>query len=118
MIGVDTVAVPRITAAICSDAFVKRVYTPYEQQYCVARPNPHESFAGLFCAKEAVVKALKTGFGNGIMPNDIEIVHDKSGAPKVVAHGEAARLLQGKSVELSVSHDGGFAIAVAIIIGG
>lgn len=118
MIGVDTVAVPRITAAMCSDAFVKRVYTSNERQYCLTRPNPHESFAGLFCAKEAVVKALKTGFGNGIMPNDIEITHNELGAPEVIAHGEAAHLLQGKSVSLSVSHDGGFAVAVAIIIGG
>lgn len=115
MIGVDTVRVSRIAEAIKDDAFLRRVFTEEERAYCDGRARPSESYAGLFCAKEAVVKALKCGFWRGIAPTDIEITHDGGGAPVPVLHGKAAELTDGKTVEVSISHDGDCAVAAAVV---
>lgn len=115
MIGVDVTSIARIAEAIKSEAFVSRVFTEAERAYCLARPCPADSFAGLFCAKEAAAKALGTGFGKGIMPADIEITHDESGAPKIVFYRSAATEIGKRTAHLSVSHDGGIAVAVVIL---
>lgn len=114
MIGVDIADVSRIKSAMENPAFTERVFTAAEREYCNSRPRPDESFAGIFCAKEAAVKCIKRGFGTGIMPKDIEILHAPSGAPKLVAHGRAAEFF-GERTDVSVSHDGGMAIAVVQI---
>lgn len=115
MIGVDTVHIPRIAKAVESKAFTERVFTEYERSYCEKRAHPAASYAGLFCAKEAAVKALKCGFGGGIMPCDIEIYHDKRGTPSLRACGKAALLFGGYSVDVSISHDGDYAVAAVML---
>ncbi len=115
MIGIDTVHIPRIERAVKSAAFKERVFTENERNYCESRPHPAASFAGIFCAKEAAVKALKRGFGSGIMPCDIEIDHDKRGTPVFKACGKAAILLSSFSVDVSISHDGEYAVAVVML---
>lgn len=111
MIGVDIVCISRIRNAICNAAFVNRVFTPAEQAYCNGKHDRAQSFAGLFCAKEAAVKALGVGFGRGIMPTDIEVVHDDGGAPKLKFHGGATELFCGYAACVSISHDGDNAVA-------
>lgn len=118
MIGIDTVRISRIKDALNSDGFKNRVFTVREIEYCESRPNPIESFAGLFCAKEAAVKAVKTGFGRGIMPGDIEISHDGNGAPILIAHGGAVDVFAGCKANVSVSHDGDYAVAAVLLTNG
>ncbi|MCL2235263.1 MAG: holo-ACP synthase, partial [Defluviitaleaceae bacterium] len=79
-IGTDIVEVARFEKPINNPAFLKRCYTAGEIQYCT--PRGVATFAGLFAAKEAVAKALGTGF-RGFSPADIEIVHSDAGQPLV-----------------------------------
>lgn len=115
MIGTDIVKISRIGRAVQKDAFKTRVFTLSEIAYCDDRPTPNQSYAGLFCAKEAVVKALKRGFNRGIAPTDVEILHDESGAPYINARRLCAVLGKEISSDISISHDGDYAIAVAEI---
>ena len=120
-IGVDLCTISRIAEAIKRPHFVSRIYTPAEQEYLDARGALRgQSAAGLFAAKEAVAKALGTGFAHGVAPWLIEIGHDDFGAPVVHLHeGAKERLEQmgGKAVLVSISHEGDNAIAFALIKG-
>ncbi len=115
MIGVDIVRIARVGKAVESKPFRDRVFTAEEQRYCDGKPNPSESYAGIFCAKEAAVKAIKSGFGKGIMPTDIEISHDGNGAPVLNAHGNAQNEFSGYCADVSISHDGEYAIAAVML---
>jgi len=88
--GVDIVQVERFRKNH-STRFLQRVFSAYEQAYLSTKGA--ESMAGLFAAKEAVVKALGTGF-SGFSPCDIEIMHKKSGKPYVRLHGRAKEVLK------------------------
>lgn len=97
-LGTDIVYIPRIQAAVerFGDRFLQRVYTPIEQQHCgyysqeLALPS-FERLAGRWAAKEAVVKALGTGW-RGISYTDVEIDRATSGKPSVTLHDRAAAI--------------------------
>lgn len=114
MIGVDVCLISRIAHAIENDRFVERVFTPGEREYCNAKANSAESYAGIYAAKEAVVKALGAGITEFNF-HDVEITHAAGGAPKVALHGEAEKLAAGLRPHVSVSHDGDNATAVCIL---
>lgn len=116
MIGIDTVRISRIQNAIENTAFVNRVFTDAERRYCDSKPNKAQSYAGVFCAKEAAVKAVGIGFGNGIMPADIEVAHDKNGAPWLNFYGSAAELFKPYISSVSISHDGDYAVAAVELL--
>ncbi|KAJ1666635.1 hypothetical protein IW140_002606 [Coemansia sp. RSA 1813] len=123
-IGVDIEFIVDIN--IDNDTFVERNFTQAEQEYCNERPNPHASFAGRWCAKEAVIKAIsslhpgreKVWYKGDAAPLiEIEILSAPSGAPFVVIHGDAkdAAAKAGVStIRVSISHIDTFAIATAI----
>lgn len=125
-LGTDVVYIPRIQAAIdrFGDRFLQRVYTPAEQLHCGygkdanRRPSINQ-LAGRWAAKEAVAKALETGW-KGFGYTDIEIKPQPSGAPAVYLHrGAAAAVVTWGEIQwhLSLSHDGDYAIATAILVG-
>lgn len=114
MIGIDIVEIARFRNMEESDCFVRRVFTANETAYLVKKQYSAETIAGMFAAKEAAAKALKCGLAKAGMKN-IEILHESGGAPYYVLHGEALRLLNGKSIHLSISHSGIEAIAAAYI---
>jgi len=87
-----------------TEHFMARVFTPRERAYLMHKS--HVSAAGFFAAKEAVAKALGTGF-KGFWPAKIEIVHDCHGKPYVVLHDEAARI--AKRLASAVVRDSGTA---------
>ena len=77
-----------------------------------------QSAAAMFAAKEAVAKALGTGFAGGVMPEQIEVTHDASGAPGICLHGRALERMHemgGRRVMISLSHEGNLAMAFAVI---
>ena len=74
-----------------------------------------ESIAGFWASKEAIAKALGCGIGSKLSFHDIYIKKDKRGAPYFNLSTEAQKIYNIKSSSLSISHDGGFAIAVVII---
>ncbi len=114
MIGVDVCLISRIAHAIENDRFVERVFTPGEREYCDVKKNPAESYAGIYAAKEAVVKALGAGITD-MNFHDVEIMHAGNGAPKVKLSGEAEKLAAGTKLHVSISHDGDNATAVCML---
>lgn len=128
-LGNDIVHIPRIQAAVerFGERFLQRIYTQIERQDCSVvnkSTSPHSSgllipkLAGRWAAKEAVVKALGTGF-RGITWREIEIVRHASGAPQVKLYGQAARQAASwgnYQWRLSISHERDYAIATAILL--
>jgi len=121
-IGVDRVVIERIASshARFGSRFVERVYTATEYAQAEAKGNIPRRLAMLFAAKEAVAKAFGTGFRHGMAMREIEVVHATIGKPEVVLHGVAKQLAaEGGivAIHLSLSDDGGVAIAFAVAEG-
>jgi holo-[acyl-carrier protein] synthase len=118
-IGIDLVEIHRIEEAInrYGEKFTDRVFTPWEIQYCRSKINPMLSFAGRFAVKEAVFKAVGTGFAEGVKWKSVEIVNDQKGQPQVRL-GKAIRDHIGdKNILVSLSHTREHSVAVAIMLG-
>ncbi len=121
-IGTDIVEVPRIAAKLAKgDGFRNLVFTPFEISYCENQAMPAESYAARFAAKEALLKALGTGWGNGgINFDEIEIRNDAAGKPELFLIGNGAgRYEQAgiKKIWVSLSHEKSAAVAMVILEG-
>lgn len=121
-VGTDIVECLRIAQLIerYGELFIGRVYTPSEIEYCRSRKWATQHYAGRWTAKEAVLKALGTGWTRGINWRDIEIRNDPGGRPKVALGGgarEACERLGIVNLQLSISHCRTHAMACAIAIG-
>ncbi len=120
--GVDIVAVNRVRAVLERQKarFIERVFTPGEQKYCDAHRDPAPHYAVRFAAKEAVLKALGTGWSGGIRWVDVEICREEGKAPVVLIHGEAARIaarMQVQTIHVSLSHSDENAVATVVLEG-
>ena len=120
-LGTDIVECVRIRKMIedHGELFLQRVYTEKEIRYCNSQRRATEHFAGRWAAKEAVLKALGTGWRRGISWRDIEIRNDPSGQPKVAVRGgakEIAKKLRLDDVLISISHCRTCATAYAIAV--
>jgi holo-[acyl-carrier protein] synthase len=118
-LGVDIAEVQRVQAAIerRGTPFLRRVYTPKEIEYCERFKNKFERYAGRFAAKEAAMKALGTGWRNGVRWVDIEVLREKSGRPTIALSGESAKIadrLGVKWISLSITHTETQALAQVI----
>ncbi len=116
--GIDLMPVERLQRSIDEhgDRFLQRVFTPAELASNASHARRVEHLTGRFAAKEAVLKALGTGWSGGIAWTDVEILAT-AGPPSVRLHNEAARIASARSIttwHLSISHAGGLAIASAI----
>jgi holo-[acyl-carrier protein] synthase len=119
-IGLDLVKIARLQAIAerWRDRFLVRLYTEAERRYCFRRASPYASLAARFAAKEAVLKALGTGWSAGIRWVDIQVLNDAQGKPVATAAGRAGALLREAGVtgiHISLSHDADYAIAQAIL---
>ncbi len=117
-IGVDIIEISRIKRAIERNAnFINKMFSKNEIEYLQSRNMRAESVAGRFAAKEAVAKALGTGF-RGFDFKDIEIDITTLGKPIVLLKGKAKKMDKrwGKyKIHLSISHSRENAIAYAIL---
>ncbi|MCL2364205.1 MAG: holo-ACP synthase [Defluviitaleaceae bacterium] len=120
-VGTDIAKISRF--AQMTPHFVARVFTDGERNYLHNKTGEGlaSSAAGLFAAKEAVAKALGTGF-HGFWPVDIEIWHDNNGAPRVRLHNGAAKIAKKITrvrnrvkVQVSISHTADDAVAFAVL---
>lgn len=119
-VGMDLVKRERIEAALArhGDRFVRRVFTSAEADYSHGRPHPPLHFAGMWAIKESTVKALGTGFRDGIAWRDIEVSHDPLGKPLVTLSGKAlerAEALSVKRVHASITHDTDWSAAQIVL---
>jgi holo-[acyl-carrier protein] synthase len=119
-IGIDIVEVSRIEAVFGrrGERFRDRVFTDGEIDYCEKRGSRLMSYAARFAAKEAVMKALGTGWGSGVGWRDIEVVVRDAGAPAIQLRGRALeRLLEigARRVHLSLTHTRELAMAEVVL---
>jgi holo-[acyl-carrier protein] synthase len=114
--GTDIIEIHRVEKVVKNTNFIKRFFTVTEQEYLLKRNV--ESTAGYFAAKEAVVKALGTGFA-GFKFTDVEIVKVND-APKVKLYGKAKEAAEKRGIKrfhISISHSKSYATAIAIAEG-
>jgi holo-[acyl-carrier protein] synthase len=119
-IGIDIIEVRRIREVLLrTPRFRERVFTVAERSYCDSRGAvAAQHYAARFAAKEAMLKALQTGWRGGITWHDVEIAARDSGAPYLVLHGLVETLFQSSgatSAHLSMSHTSEHAIAEVIL---
>jgi holo-[acyl-carrier protein] synthase len=120
--GVDIIEVDRIERALERERtgarFRARVFTQGEVAYCERRGRSrYESYAARFAAKEAVMKAMGTGWNRNVGWSDIEVVRERGHAPTIVVHGKTAELARRHQIRrfhLSLSHTASDAIAHVI----
>lgn len=121
-IGTDIIECPRIGRMIeqHGELFLRRVYTDREIRYCQARKHAMEHFAGRWAAKEAILKAMGTGWSRGIAWTDVEVRNQEGGAPKVLVCGGAKEIALERGIAdilISISHCRTYATAYALAVG-
>ena len=120
-IGTDIVECLRIAQMIDrhGELFITRVYTPNEIRYCQSRRQATQHFAGRWAAKEAVLKALGTGWRRGISWRDVEVRNDSHGRPVVAFGGGAREIVEQRDIGevlVSISHCRSHATAYALAL--
>jgi holo-[acyl-carrier protein] synthase len=119
-IGVDIVEISRLRRTLerRGERFIRRIYTEGEREYCWAHRDPAPCFAARFAAKEALFKALRTGWTQGVTWLDVEVRRDERGAPSLMLSGRAgdlSRELGVRAIHVSLSHSEEAAIALVIL---
>lgn len=118
-IGVDVVDVERmkLTLEEQGEPFLDKVFTDMEITYCRTRRKPYMHFAARFAAKEAVAKAMRTGWTGAFRWKDVEVVNEANGAPRILLKSEVAEALSKCTVHLSLSHTESTVVALVVIEG-
>lgn len=119
-IGIDIVEVYRIREAVArTPRFAERVFTEAERQYCESKgAAAAQSYAGRFAAKEAFLKAIKTGWRGKIGWQEIEVETDADGVPSLRISGEAKRIVDERgatAIHVSISHTAEHAVAQVLL---
>ncbi len=121
-IGTDITECLRIARMIerHGELFINRVYTPEEIRYCQNRKQATQHFTGRWAAKEAILKALGTGWRRGISWLDIEVRNEPGGRPVVAVRGGAKEVVEQLGITkllVSISHCRTHATAFAVALG-
>ena len=119
-IGIDLVEVSRLEEVFArrGDRFRARVFTKNEIDYCESLGSKFPSYAARFAAKEAVMKALGTGWSEGVGWKDIEVVSRSGVAPAIILHKRALDRMGeigASRVHVSLTHSGDMAIAQVVL---
>jgi len=118
-VGTDLIEVDRL--AILSDKgrqYLESIFSDDEINYCENHGRKAEHLAARFAAKESFLKALGTGWRDGLSFGEIEIMNDELGKPLVRLHGKAKRRIEDleiKHISISLSHVKEIAIAIVIL---
>ena len=120
--GVDIIEVERVkralTRQLTGKRFRERVFTENEIGYCESGGRPRfQSYAARFGAKEAVMKALGTGWNRNVGWAEIEVVRERGHGPTIMLHGKAAEFARKCNIarfHLTISHTATFAVAYVI----
>lgn len=119
-IGVDMLEISRMERVIeRRPNFLTRVFTEEERAYCERCARPAEHYAARWAAREAVVKALGCGFGNGVGIRDVSVTRDERGVVRARLTGGAAKVALEKGVvevALSISYTRDVAVANAVAV--
>ncbi len=115
-LGNDIIEISRMRQSIERHGlhFLNRLFSQREQDHCYKFQDPVPHFAGRFAAKEAIVKALGTGFGKLVAWHDIEVLSDDLGKPIVHTSEHLKKEFHNPHLLVSISHSTDHATAVAI----
>lgn len=119
-IGTDIVEIDRIERLLSSagERFLARIYTAEEREYCNKMARRAANYAARFAAKEAFVKALGTGFSQGISWRDISVRNESSGKPTLAISGKALEIMTATgitAVNVSLSHCQSHAVSIVTL---
>ena len=116
-IGVDIVDIVRIHNLVEAEGerFLNRVFTQTEIDYCNAKARRDQHFAARFAAKEAVSKALATGWAGDFRWKDVEVTNDPTGQPRISLHGKLREHIGSARIQISLSHADNHVVAMAVI---
>jgi holo-[acyl-carrier protein] synthase len=118
-VGVDLVDIERFSAKLArGGSFRAEVFSDAECGYCESQALPATHYAARFAAKEAFLKAVGRGLFEGIALNDIEVLRDRDAAPSLRLGPSASAALSAigaTEARVSLSHDGGLAIALVVV---
>ena len=118
-VGIDNIEVKRIKKQIDDSAkFKEKIFTTKEIEYCESKKNYAESFAARFAAKEAFLKAIGTGWSDGLQFIDVEILNDKKGNPQINLQGKAKQIIldnEINNIQVSITHLKEIASAIIIL---
>ena len=117
-LGIDIIEIARVRKSIenYGDKFLAKVFTDEEIRYCDSKFNKYQHYAARFAAKEAVYKALASGWKEGLRWKDIEIQNDASGMPSIKPSGKLKTFLsENTQLRISISHSDNYVTSVAII---
>ena len=116
-IGVDIVDIERVRALVDAegDRFLNKVFTSTEIAYCNGKARRHQHFAARFAAKEAVSKALATGWAGDFRWKDVEVTNDPTGQPRISLHGQLRERIGSARIQISLSHADNHVVAMAVI---
>lgn len=121
-LGIDLVETGRLAEALDrTQGFEARVFTEGESADCAGRGDRVQALAARFAAKEACLKALGTGWAQGLGFRQVEVVREESGSPRLKLHGAAAARAESLGVtriHVSLSHQPGTAAAVVVLENG
>jgi holo-[acyl-carrier protein] synthase len=118
-IGIDLIELDRIAGVYERQGvrFLHRIFTESERDYFARWRDPIPRIAGRFAAKEAVMKALGTGWSDGVRWRDIEVIRRRGGKPEVHLHGRAREIFESLGAEFihcTITHSRDYAMAVVI----
>ncbi len=118
--GTDIVAVERIERLVdkYGERFTRRLFTDRELALCLPRANCYECLAARFAAKEAVMKALGTGYSQGVKYREIEVTGGEDQRPEIALHGATEQVASDwgtGQIHLTISHERSYAVAFVII---
>ena len=122
-LGTDLVDIARVEALLSrhGERFLSRVFTPTERAECLRRARPAMHLAARLAAKEAAMKALGTGWSLGVRWLDVEVRSSGDAPPSLHLDGVARIRAQSRGIRqtlVSLTHDGGYALAVVMATDG
>jgi holo-[acyl-carrier protein] synthase len=111
-IGIDVIELKKVEHHSKNDAFMEKVFTQNEISFFKSRKNPTAHIATTFAAKEAVFKALGSGWIDG---KEVEITRDNNNRPYVILKGNMEKLAKNIHIHISLSYNDSIAIAIALV---
>lgn len=117
-VGIDIIEIDRIKDSVdkYGERFLNKIYTNSELDYCMSKSSKYQHLAARFAAKEAVYKALTTGWHEVATWQDIEISNEPNGMPVVTLKGKLQSFLtKDKSLKISISHSRDYVACMAVV---
>jgi holo-[acyl-carrier protein] synthase len=116
-LGIDIIEIDRVKEVVdrWGDQFLHKIFTDNEIAYARSKRNSVQHLAARFAVKEAVAKALATGWQGGFRWKDIEVGNDANGKPTVTLAGDLGTRLAGANIHVSISHSDTVVAGVAIV---